>query len=312
MARPVTLGLLNVSLEITSLAQRRKDVLRMIADAGRAGCQIVVVPEFGDHHRTRESLKAHGKGIAAVRKTCSVSWKHPFLKQCAALAKKYKMVVIPDVFLFEDGRYYNSCEVIGPDGKKIGHYRKTHLAPGECDYFEPGDRIEPIETPFGKLGLLICYDINFPELTRCHEIQGADLLLWTTMRQAEIEEGQFRAILPARAIEHSLPLGVATYVTDAQLVGRKPMTSACWNALGQPVAGGWLQPGVVTAKVDLDDRALTRRRWGNPDWVDGAKYLRRYRRPDLYGPLVEGLSAEARDPELEPKVRDLADYHPTL
>lgn len=312
MARPVTLGLLNVSLDLVSLQKRRADVLRMIDEAGRAGCQIALVPEFGDHHRTHESLKAHGKGVAAVRKACSMTWKHPFMKRCAALAKKHKMVVIPDVFLEEDGRYYNSCEVIGPDGKKLGHYRKTHLAPGECDYFEPGDAIAPIETPYGKLGLLICWDINFPELTRCHEVQGADLLLWTTMRQAEHEEGQYRAILPARAIEHGIPFGVATYVTDVQLIGRKPMSSACWNALGQPVAGGWVQAGVVTAKVDLDDRPLTRRSWSDPEWVDAPKYVRRYRRPDLYGPLVEGLSAEARDPKLEPKLREVKGYHPSL
>lgn len=312
MARPVTLGLLNISIDLVSLVQRRRDILRMIDEAGRAGCQIVVVPEFADHHRTHESLKAHGKGIAQVRKACSVSWKHPFMKQCAALAKKHKMVVIPDVFLEENGRYYNSCEVIGTKGEKLGHYRKTHLAPGECDYFEEGDAIKPIETPFGKLGLLICYDVNFPELTRCHEVQGADILIWTTMRQGEHEDGQYRAILPARALEHGIPLAVATYVTPYQLIGRKPMSGICFNSLGQVVAGGQLQAGVVKATINLEDKPLDRRTWGKPDWVVRASYLRRRRRPDLYGPLVDLLSGDEANPDKEPTAREVKDYNPTL
>lgn len=312
MSRLVTLGLLNIFHQVEPLATRRKKVLGMIDAAGRDGCQIVVVPEFGDHHCTTEALKAHGKGVAAVRKVCSVSWRHPFMKQCAALAKKHKMVVIPDVFLEENGRYYNSCEVIGPAGKKLGHYRKTHLAPGECDYFEAGDAIAPVDTPFGKLGLLICYDINFPELTRCHEIQGAELLIWTTMRQAEHEEGQVNAILPGRALSHGLPFAVATYVTKWQTIGRKPLSSICFNALGQVVAGGMLEGGVLKARVDLNTTPLDRRKWGTDEWVKAASYLRRRRRPDLYGPLVEPLVADAADPDKEPTAQRLKGYSPSL
>src|SRR5206468_2794156 len=85
-----------------------------------------------------------------------------WMREVSNLARNHRMVVIPNVLLEEKGRCYNSAVVYGPEGEVIGQYRKTHTAPGECNYFDAGDALEPITTPFGKIGLLICYDINFP------------------------------------------------------------------------------------------------------------------------------------------------------
>ena len=309
MPRPVAVGLINVSMEIMPLAQRRAELLRMVAGAGKSGCQIVLLPEFADHHRTKESHAAHAKGRDEVRRINSLRLDSPWMKEVAALAKAFNMVVIPDVMLHDGGngrdggRYFNSAVVFGPKGDVLGQYRKTHLAPGECETFDPGDAIEPIATPYGRIGLLICYDINFPELTRVHEMKGAELLLWTTMRQAEHEEGLYRAVLPGRAWTHGIPFGVATYVSEGQLVMRNPMSSILYNCFGQVIAGGLVTPGVVRGVADLDEHPLERRTWANPEWLNSGAYLRRQRRPDLYGVLTRPLSAGERDLRNEPAVR---------
>ena len=303
MTRPVTLGMLNTVFTTVPMADRRKDLLRQVDHAGQSGCQIVLLPEFADHHRTKEALAAHGtKSRDKVRRVCSLNMKSSFMRELVGLAKKYKMVVIPNVLLEKDKRYFNSAVVIGPSGSVLGEYRKTHLPSGEEKFTEAGQEIKPIATPYGKIGLMICYDRNYPEIARCHELQGADLLLWTTMRQGELEESLYRAVLPAMAITHGLPLGVATYVTDHQVMKREVMASVIYNAFGQVVAGGLMTNGVVIGTVDLDAKPLDRRKWGQPEWVASSGYLRRRRRPELYGPLVKPLSKAESNPDNEPVV----------
>ena len=299
MARPVTIGLLNVLYKTETLEARRCELLRLVNEAGQAGCQIVLLPEFADHHRTKESLASHAQGKAAHRQVVGMKLDSSWLHELSALARKYGMVVIPDVLLNEDGRWFNSAVVYGPGGEILGQYRKTHIAPGENDLFEAGQVLAPIATPFGKIGLFICYDINFPEVTRCYELQEADLLLWTTMRQAENEEGLYRAVLPALAITHGLPLGVATYVSETQHNERNPMSSILYNCFGQTVAGGLLRAGVVRGTVDLDEHPLERRSWDTPEWVNSPSYLRRQRRPELYKSLHTPLSDDERNMDNE-------------
>lgn len=212
------------------------------------------------------------------------------------------MVVIPTVMLLEDDRAFNAAVVYGPEGDVLGQYRKTHLALGEEESITAGDSLEPIATPFGRLGIFTCYDINFPEITRCYELRGAEILLWTTMRQVTLEYAQYTAILPARANEHGLPLGVATYVYETQLHERRPMTSTVYNCFGQVLAGGILRAGVLEATVDLDERKLNTRRWAHPDWVDEVRCLHRRRRPELYGAITAPIAEDERDVCREPTV----------
>jgi predicted amidohydrolase len=312
MARPVTLGMINVMLKSESLAGRREQLLKDVDDAGKQGCNIVMLPEFADHHKTSEAYAAHSKGPEQVRAVAGLTLKSPFMQDLAGLARKHKMVVIPDVLFLEDNRKRNTCVVYGPEGSVLGLYSKTHLAPGECNTVEAGDSLKPVTTPFGKLGLFICYDVQFPEIPRVYEVEGAEILLWTTMRQCEHEDGQFRQILPARCIETGLPLGVATYVTEHQRIGRKPMSSHIYNALGQVVAGGSYKGGVVRGTLDLDEVNLERRSWEKPDWVNASSYFRRQRRPDLYGALTRPLSAEEKNPDNEPAIQKVDNYNPSL
>ena len=302
MARLVTLGMVNVIYHAdATLAQRRANLLRLVESAGRASCQVVVLPEFADHHRTVESLAAHKKGLAEYVAAVSFQPDDPWLCKLAGLAREHHMVVIPDVLLSAGkNKGYNRALVYGPEGTLLGHYDKTHLAPGEDRYLIQGETVQPVATPFGKLGLLICYDINFPELTRSYELQGAEMLLWTTMRQGEHEDALYRLLLPARALEHRLPLAVATYADFYDRPKCRPMTSAVFSPAGFMIAGGLTTEGVVRATVDLDERPLTRRFWDKTEWVDQGRYLRRSRRPDLYGALVKPVPANEADLAQEP------------
>ncbi|MCC6443770.1 MAG: carbon-nitrogen hydrolase family protein [Armatimonadetes bacterium] len=307
MSRPVALGMINVMLRSEPLQERRRLLLERVEDAGQGGCRIVLIPEFADHHCTHEAGEASGKGQKEYRRVAGMTIDAPWLNDIAALARRYRMVVIPDVLFLEGERATNTALVFGPEGALLGSYSKTHLAPGEKATCSPGNRIDTIETPYGKIGLLICWDVHFPELTRIHELQGADILLWSTMRQVESEDILWHSVLPARCWDHSLPIGVATYVTRRQVASRKPMAGTIFNAFGQVVAGGCHGEGVVRGVVDLDHRPHDRRYWGRPDWVNAGPYYRRYRRPDLYGPLTASFAPGADDPDQEPQAADYPD-----
>jgi predicted amidohydrolase len=308
MARPVTLGMCNVSMKIMPMEQRRRELLKMVDDAGRGGCNIVMLPEFADHHRTPESLENYrSKPKEQYREIVGLRVESPFMKELANLARTYKMCVIPNVMLLTGSKAGNTCVVFGPAGTVLGEYSKVHTAPGECAFFDAGQEIKAVETPFGKLGMLICYDINFPELTRCHELQGADILLWTTMRQAELEEGHFRARLAGRCIDHGLPFAVSTYVSEDQLQQRACMSSTIFNQFGQVCGGGRFDAGVVRGVIDLDARPLERRSWEEQDWLDSPAYLRRQRRPEMYGAISKPLTADEKDASKE---RVLIPKHP--
>lgn len=75
-----------------------------------------------------------------------------------------------------DGRVYNSAVVLDGGGV-IGVYRKTHLWDREKLWFEPGDQPPPVfDTPVGRIGVLVCYDLEFPEMPRQLALAGAELI----------------------------------------------------------------------------------------------------------------------------------------
>ena len=93
----------------------------------------------------------------------------------------------------DDPRPYNTTVVISDQGELVASHRKCQLYDAfsyrESDHFRPGmSRFTPIQTPFGSLGLIVCYELRYPELARLQAIEGAEFLLGhgsICLRQAE-------------------------------------------------------------------------------------------------------------------------------
>ncbi len=106
------------------------------------------------------------------------------------------------------GRVFNSALVATPDGRSHS-YRKIHLPNfgpfQDKRYFESGDLPELIDTPFGKLGLMICYDIFFPELSKHYAKAGADILICISASPSTTRIF-FEKVMFARAIENTCHL----------------------------------------------------------------------------------------------------------
>jgi predicted amidohydrolase len=288
MARLVKLAMMTIHHRIEPMAKRRADILDLLDEAGGEGVNVVLMPERADHHRTIEALAANEKGKQGVREVLGLTLESAWLREVAERAKRYGMVVIPSIVQVDGPRTYGAALVYGPDGSLLGAYNKTHLAPGEERIFDDGTHLEPIDTPFGRLGILICWDIHFPEVTRVYQLKGADILLWSTMRQGPWEREFFQCVLPARCLTHGVPLGVATFAEEEQVAKRSAMNSVILDSFGHTLAGGMRgESGLVIGTVDLEVRPLINREFGSSEFLDYPKYVATHRRVDLYGRLLE-------------------------
>jgi predicted amidohydrolase len=147
----------------------------------------------------------------------------------------------------ERGTVYNTAVVIGPEGGVLGRYRKTHLFCGE-DWVAAGDRAVVVETPLARLGLLICFDGDYPELARIEAVQGAEVICRPSalLRSADIWELTNRA----RAYDNHV------FVVGANATGVDPAgviyfgNSMIVTPVAEVVARAASHSGWVTARLD--------------------------------------------------------------
>jgi len=176
----------------------------------------------------------------------------------------------------------NSAVLIAPDGL-IGTYRKTHLPFLGVDRFTlPGDELPVYETPLGRIGLEICYDLRFPEVTRTLALKGADLVAHPTNFPMAAKV-QTDVITLARAAENRI------YLLTANRVGKERWGEFCgWSQIVDPYGrrlaeAGETEEALLVAEVDVEKAR-------DKDYVVPGEYelyLFGDRRPELYGALVE-------------------------
>lgn len=128
----------------------------------------------------------------------------------------------------ENGNLYNSSYLLHRDGN-TSEYRKIHITPNEVKYYgmSGGDKIEVIETDCGPIGILICYDVEFPELPRLLADQGMKILFVPYLTDTQNAYTRVRNCAAARAIENEC------YVAIAGCVGNLPKVSNMDIQFGQ-------------------------------------------------------------------------------
>lgn len=165
----VRVAVCQVKLAVGDTDQNAAAARDAVVSAAGSGAQIVVLPEltrsgyvFRDADEAR-SLAEPADG--------------PSAREWAELAARYDLVIIGGFCeLGESGAVYNSAVLVGPDGARAV-YRKAHLWDAEADCFIPGDADPPVvATAYGRIGVMVCYDAEFPEWVRRPALAGAELL----------------------------------------------------------------------------------------------------------------------------------------
>ena len=168
----------------------------------------------------------------------------PTTEYFGQLAKKHNLHIV--VSLNERDRHlvYNAAVLLGPDGRLIGKYRKVCLPRGEVDEgVAPGTDYPVFETPFGKVGMMICYDGFFPEVARELANRGAEVIAWPVW-------GCNPLLARARACENHVYIVSSTY----EDIARNWMLSAVFDRTGETIALAKEWGTVAVAEVDLNQR----------------------------------------------------------
>jgi 5-aminopentanamidase len=181
---------------------------------------------------------------------------------------------------------YNAAVLVGPDGL-IGSYRKTHLPFLGVDRFvTPGDELSVYETALGRIGLEICYDLRFPEVTRTLALRGADIVAHPTNFPMAAKV-QTELVTVARAAENRI------YLLTANRVGKERRGEFCgWSQIVDPFGKRLAEADVTEETLLVADVDVEKAR--DKDYVIPGEYelyLFGDRRPELYGALVEETQA---------------------
>lgn len=258
MPRPLHIACLQTR-PMPTMETALAEALPMAEAAAQAGAQMLFLPEYCG------GLASDGGRLVPPSAPEAT---HPVLDAVRDLASKRKVwVQIGSVAVNgPDGKICNRGYMIDDAGNLAGAYDKIHLfdvdlAEGavyrESDTVSPGAAAQVYDTPFGKIGHAICYDLRFPGLFRDLAQAGAEVLCCPAAFTKMTGEAHWHVLNRARAIENT------AFVISACAVGAIPGGGESYGhslvvgPWGDVLADGGDIPGVVHAQIDLDDVAAT-------------------------------------------------------
>lgn len=241
----------------------------MIATAITADAKMICLPEMFYYPYSLDKIKEiHGK-------------EHLYLERFTQIARQNEICISTGSMAVErNGKLYNMSHFITPDGSIAGEYSKCHLYDArlvalqvsESLVFTKGEGITVVDSPLGKIGIMICYDIRFPEFARLYALEGIDILLipsvfnaitgsahWSTMVRSRAIENQFFVLATSQARIPSAPYAAYGH-------------SMVCDPWGEVLCEAQEREQIVYADIDLSCREQTKNRLP----------LLSHRRTDLY------------------------------
>ena len=231
-----------------------RDYVRRAADGG---AQLAVLPEMFCCLYTNDAFRANAEPAGG-----------PVHTAMAGLARETGLWLVAGSMPEADGeRIYNTSFVFDPAGRQAAFHRKMHLfdidVKGgqrfmESETFTAGDSVTVFDTPFGKLGLCICFDLRFPELARCMALAGARAIVTPAAFNMTTGPAHWELLFRQRAVDNQLfTLGVAPSRDEQGPYVSYGNTILC-SPWGEVLARAGSAPALLLADVDLDQNESIR------------------------------------------------------
>ena len=248
--------------------------LGRLEEAAAAGAQLLVLPECaipGYMFDSGEEALPYAEEIPG-----------PTTEVLAEACGRLDFYAVCGLLERDGDVLHNAAVLVGPEGL-IGSYRKTHLPFLGVDRFTvPGDELPVYDTPLGRIGVEICYDLRFPEVTRTLALKGADIVAHPTNFPMAAKV-QTEVITLARAAENRV------YLLTANRVGKERWGEFCgWSQIVDPFGKRLAEAGETEETLLVAGVEIEKAR--DKDYVIPGEYelyLFGDRRPELYSALVE-------------------------
>jgi nitrilase len=246
-----------------NLSANLLEVERLVAEAVDNGARLVVLPEnfgfMGKHERDLETIReAPGQG--------------PLQGFLVHVARRFGIWVVGGTVPLEgrDGRRVRAASLVfDPRGEQVARYDKIHLFDvhlpctqeryAESETVEPGNQVVVIDSPFGRLGVAVCYDLRFPELFRRMLDQGVEIICLPAAFTAMTGKAHWEILVRARAIENLAYVVAAGqggfHVSGRETYGHSMIVDPWGTVLAELPRG----IGTVCAEIRADLLSITRR-----------------------------------------------------
>ncbi|HTO58787.1 MAG TPA: carbon-nitrogen hydrolase family protein, partial [Pseudomonadales bacterium] len=228
-----------------------------VAQAARAGAGLVVLPEY----LALEAAAGQPADVRAdfARSLAALQAQHDdYVALTRDLALRHSLYLVAGTFLLDvgGGRYRNRAYFASPDGK-VSHQEKLTLTGFEraSNVIEPGDVLKVFDTEFGRVGIDVCYDVEFPLYARAQVEAGTRVILVPSCTDTEAGANRVRVGCQARALENQV------YVACAVTAGEAPWSPALdvntgTAAVYTPIDRGFPSDGVLAGAADGADWAI--------------------------------------------------------
>ena len=259
-------------------AKNIETALNYIKSAAESGADIAVLPEmfnspYADEYFRPYSEKAGGETFSALSRA----------------AKENNIIVVGGSIPELDGeKLYNTCFIFDESGKNIACHRKAHLfdidVPNgqrffESNTFSRGEQVTVFDTKFGKIGVCICFDMRFPELSRCMALKGAKTIIVPAAFNMTTGPAHWELMFRQRAVDNQLfTIGVSPARDE----------NGCYVAYGNSIAcDPW---GRIIERADAAETMLTVDiDLSKVDEIRAQLPLMKSLRKELYLPDIENL-----------------------
>ncbi len=257
----IKISLAQFTFKLGEVDKNLSIAIEAIKKAAAIGSDLILLPE----------LWASGYDLKNWRKYASPIDQGIF-SSMKSLAQKNKIAIGGSLLELGQDKAFNTFLLTGKNGDTLGIYRKIHRFRllEEEKWLNAGDRLVLAATPWGDIGLAICYDLRFPEMFRPYAVAGSRLVL-IVAEWPERRISHWSKLLQARAIENQIFIAGVNKVGESlgvQLGGR----SAIIDPWGVPIIEGDKQEGLLTAEINLLETEKARRTI--PVFID--------RRPEAY------------------------------
>jgi predicted amidohydrolase len=291
VSRPVRIAAVQYEPRVGAIAENRDLAVRQATAAAEQGADLIVLPELASSGYVFDNEQE-------AQSSAEESQSGPLVAALQTVAAAQSTHIVAGLNERDGDRRHNSAVLIGPHGP-LATYRKLHLYHNEKSWFEPGDELPVVDLPFGRVGMIICFDLWFPEPARQLALAGAEIIAvptnWVASFKATVwdERGYCQGdyVAMATAAQNGVVMACADRVGEERgttFIG----ASIIVGADGWPVAGpaGKDREEMLLADVDLDDVERARRRTPR-------NHLLADRRPDGYHATeVRGAAAATARP----------------